>query len=138
MARKPKEINWDIVENQMEAGLTAKQIAHGKIDISNFYGRFKDHFGCDFANYASATYECGDGILKFVQYMKAKSGKTKELEKLCDIRLGQAVLKHDSPPNDEFMAVKHENMLLRAEIEKIKEQMNERRDNGHSANPVPI
>ncbi len=124
MARKPKEINWEIVENQMEAGMTAKQIAHGKIDISNFYGRFKDHFGCDFANYAGATYECGDGILKFVQYMKAKSGKTKELDKLCDIRLGQGKEPEKVSPFEDMMAITHENMILRSQVEKLKEQLN--------------
>ncbi len=121
MARLPKEINWDIVEKQMEAGLTAKQIAHGKIHITNFYGRFKDHFGCDFANYASESYASGDGILQFTQYMKAIAGKTKELEKLCDVRLGQNAVKAEAPPNEEFLEVKHENMILRSEIAKLKE-----------------
>lgn len=124
LARKEKAIRWDIVENQMEAGLSAKEIAHGKIHLTHFYRRFKAHFGCDFANYANDSYECGNGVLKFVQYMKAKSGKTKELDKLCDLRLGQAVLKQDTPPNDAFLALKHENMMLRAEIEEIKRGLN--------------
>ncbi|MFA7192375.1 MAG: hypothetical protein WC089_03710 [Candidatus Paceibacterota bacterium] len=122
MVRKPKEINWDIVENQMEAGCTAKQIAHGKIHITNFYGRFKEHFGFDFANYANDTYECGDGILKFVQYMKAKSGKTKELDKLCDIRLGQAKVEEKVSPLEDITSMRHQIMLLQAEIDKLKEE----------------
>src|ERR1700752_1297506 len=121
MARPKKEIDWNVVEKQMEAGLTAKQIAHGKIHITHFYKRFKEEFGCDYANYAYESYECGDGILKFTQYMKAIAGKTKELEKLCDVRLGQNSVKQEKPPNDDFLAIKHENMILKAELEKIKE-----------------
>lgn len=122
MARPKKDIDWELVERQMEAGLTAKQIAHGKIDITHFYGRFKEEFGCDFANYANRSYESGDGKIKFTQYMKAISGKTKELEKLCDVRLGQNSVKQETPPNDEFLAAKHENMMLKARLEKL-EQM---------------
>jgi len=121
MARPKKEIDWNVVEKQMEAGLTAKQIAHGKIHITHFYKRFKEEFGCDYANYAHESYECGDGILKFTQYMKAIAGKTKELEKLCDVRLGQNSVKQEKPPNDDFLAIKHENMILKAELAKIKE-----------------
>lgn len=125
MARNLKEINWDAVEKQMQAGLTAKQIAHGKIHITHFYRRFKQQFGCDFANYAMDSYECGDGILKFTQYMKAISGKTKELEKLCEVRLGQNVIKQESPPNEDYLTIKHENMILKSELQKIKERLDD-------------
>ncbi len=121
MARPKKEINWDLVEKQMEAGLTAKQIAHGKIHITHFYDRFKEHFGCDFANYASESYERGDGFIKFTQYMKALAGNIPMLTLLGRERLNQGKEQEKVSPYEDILALRHENMILKAKLDAYQE-----------------
>ena len=125
MARPKKEINWDVVEKRMEAGCSAKEIAGAHhIDLDTFYSRFKQEYGCSFSDYSDTFYEGGDGNIRYTQYMKALSGNTHMLDLLGVERLGQGSPKKDIPKNDELLAYRHENMLLRAELTEIKEKMN--------------
>jgi len=122
MARPKKEINWDLVEKRMEAGCSAKEIA-GAIpcDLDTFYSRFKLEFGKAFSDYSDEFYSAGDGNLRFTQYMKALAGNTNMLTLLGKERLGQGEEKESTPPNNDFMALRHENMLLKAELDAYKE-----------------
>ena len=121
MARPLKAINWDIVEKKMEAGCSAKEIAGGVCDLDTFYRRFKENFGRGFADCSDEFYSAGDSNLKFTQYMKALSGNTHMLTLLGRERLCQGTEKETTPQNDEFLSLRHENMLLKAEIDSIKE-----------------
>lgn len=122
MARPKKDINWDLVEKRMEAGCSAREIAGSiPIDINNFYDRFKQEYGKGFADFADEFHKAGDGNIKFTQYMKALAGNTNMLTLLGRERLGQGAEKDSTPPNNDIMAVKHENMLLKAELDAYKE-----------------
>jgi hypothetical protein len=90
VARPPKEIDWKVVEQKMQAGNTAKKIAKDfNIDVGNFYDRFKKEFGKGFADFASDFYSNGNENLEYMQYMKAMNGDSKMLLWLGKVRLGQ-------------------------------------------------
>jgi hypothetical protein len=122
MARPKKDINWEIVEKRMEAGCSAQEIA-GAIpcDLDTFYRRFKEEFGSNFGDYSDKYYRAGNGNLRYTQYMKALSGNTHMLTLLGRERLEQGAIKEEVPTNDELLSLKHENMLLRAELDGYKE-----------------
>ena len=124
MARPKKEINWDIVEKKMEAGCPAREIAGKHMNIDTFYDRFKEEFGSSFSDYSDAYYGEGDGNIRFTQYMKALQGNNNMLLLLGRERLGQSQEKEMAPPNNDYIAMKHENMLLKAELDAIKETIN--------------
>lgn len=120
MSRPKKDINWNIVEKKMEAGCTAKEIAGGMCDINTFYDRFKEHYGKSFGDYSDEFYSAGDANLKFTQYMKALAGNTNMLTLLGRERLGQGKEQEKQSPFEDILALRHENMILRAQIEKAK------------------
>ena len=120
MARPLKDINWDMVEKKMEAGCTAREIYGNVCDEDTFYRRFKDKYGCSFGDYAGQSYQIGNGNLKFAQYMRALAGNNPMLQLLGKERLGQGRDVGLDPPRDDVLAITHENMLLKAEIEKMK------------------
>ena len=121
MSRPKKEINWDIVEKKMEAGCSAKEIAGGMCEINTFYDRFKEHYGKCFADYADELYGAGDANIKFTQYMKALAGNTNMLTLLGRERLGQGKEQEKQSPFEDVLAMRHENMILKAEIAKMRE-----------------
>lgn len=126
MARPKKEINWDIIEKRMEAGCTAKEI-WGDGDMDTFYRRFKEHFGKSFGDYKDEYYSVGNGNLKFTQYMKALAGNTNMLTLLGRERLGQGREEEiKKSPYDDIIELRHENMLLRAQLENNKGNENEK------------
>jgi hypothetical protein len=124
MPRPKKDINWDIVQKKMEAGCSAKEIAGGMCNIDTFYDRFKEEFGKGFSDYSDIFYSEGDGNLRFTQYMKALSGNINMLTLLGRERLGQGKEEVKVSPFDDILALKHENMILRAELSEIKERLN--------------
>jgi len=122
MARPKKEINWEIVEKKMEAGCSAREIAAGICEINTFYDRFKEKYGKSFGDYADDYYSIGDGNIKFTQYMKALSGNNNMLLLLGRERLGQGKEQEKQSPFEDVLALRHENMILKAEISEMKEK----------------
>lgn len=124
MARPPKAINWDIVKTKMEAGLKASQIwPDFNINEDTFYRRFKEEFGCSFQDYRERAVEEGKGYIAWVQYMKAKGGNIPMLLLLGKEWLGQGQEKEKESPYEDTIALRHENMTLRYEIQKLKESL---------------
>jgi hypothetical protein len=121
MARPQKAINWELVEKKMEAGCSAKEIA-GSIpcDLDTFYLRFKEEFKANFSDYRDRCYEGGNANLRYVQYAKALGGSMPMLTILGRERLGQGKEVEGLPPNNDFLTLKHENMILRAELDQYK------------------
>lgn len=117
-------INWEIVQKQVEAGCSAKEIYGDLCDADTFYNRFKEHFGKSFSDYSGDLYSTGDGRIRFTQYMKALSGNIPMLCRLGDVRLGQNKTEEKVSPFEDSMAIRHENMILRSQLEKLKEQLN--------------
>jgi len=123
MARPKKEINWEIVEKRMEAGCSGVEIAAVlRIQADTFYLRFKEKYGKSFQDYHGDFYSAGDANLKFTQYMKALSGNTNMLTLLGKERLNQGKEEEiKKSPYEDMLALRHENMLLKAELEGYKE-----------------
>jgi hypothetical protein len=121
MSRKQKEINWDIVEKRMEAGCNGIEIAAAlRIDPDTFYRRFQQHYGKRFVDSSDYFYSGGDSNLKFMQYMKALGGNINMLTLLGRERLNQGKEQEKTSPFEDQLELRHENMILRAEIEKLK------------------
>jgi len=114
VGRPPKPINWNVVEKMMEAGSPAKRIA-GAFYISeeNFCKRFKKEFGDNFTNFVNEYRSGGEAFLELIQYQKALKGHTKELDKLCNIRLGQSEHQVQESPYQADIEKDHEIMRLR-------------------------
>ncbi len=124
MGRPKKEINWEIVQRKIEAGCSAKEIYGGLVDENTFYERFKEHFGKAFADFSGELRSAGPGNIRFTQYMKALAGSAPMLQ-LCGREMcGQGKEPEKISPYEETMEIRHENMMLKAELARIKEIMN--------------
>jgi len=125
MPRQKREINWEIVEKRMESGCSGIEIAGAlRIDSDTFYRRYRQQYKKRFADNTASLYSAGDGNLKFTQYMKALSGNTNMLTLLGRERLGQGKDEVKTSPFEDLIDLRHENMILRAEIEGIREKLN--------------
>lgn len=125
MPRKKIDINWDLVEKRMEAGCNGVEIAATlRIDSDTFYNRFREKYGKRFQDSSADFYKAGDANLKSVQYSKALSGNMQMLIFLGKERLGQGKEELINSPFEDILALKHENMILRAELTDIKEKLN--------------
>jgi hypothetical protein len=124
MGRHKKEINWDVVEKRMEAGCNAAEIAATlRVHPDTFSDRFKAKYGKYFSDISGHYYSAGDANLKFTQYMKALAGNNNMLMLLGRERLGQGKEEEKLSPFEDVIALKHENMILRAEIAQFKESL---------------
>jgi hypothetical protein len=123
MGRTPKEINWDVVEKKIEAGCSAEEIYECMCAPNTFYNRFKEHFGENFCDYCDKKRRVGPGNIRFTQYMKALAGNTNMLMLLGRELLGQGKEPERVSPFEDSIAIRHENMLLRAELAGYKEHL---------------
>ncbi len=93
MARPLKDIKWDIVEQYIESGCTAIEIA-GKFGLNDetFYRRFKKEYGCGFQDYKAKSYGAGLADLRRMLHAKALNnnapGNTQALIWLSKVKLG--------------------------------------------------
>jgi AraC-like DNA-binding protein len=125
MARPKKTIKWDEVEERMEAGCSAREIAQNfRISIDTFYDRFKEEYGSSFGDFSSDFAQCGKGNILHAQYRKALDGNTNMLVLLGREWLGQGKEEVKVSPYQETISLSHENMLLRAEIAELRERVN--------------
>ncbi len=122
MARPPKTINWELVEKRLEAGNSAVEIAfQHNIHLNTFYNKFKKHFGKNFADLRDNFVQCGRSNILFTQYMKALAGNTNMLTLLGREWCGQGKEEILKSPFEDILDLKHENMILKDEIAKLKE-----------------
>lgn len=121
MARPLKEINWKMVEKQMECGCSAKEISGSlHIDIDTFYLRFKRQYGSSFGDYLGKFQEGGKANLRLAQYMKAMNGNVAMQMFLGKEWLGQGKEEVKESPYQDILELSHQNMMLRAENERLK------------------
>lgn len=126
MARPKKEINWELVEKRMEAGCSAREIAAAvRVDLDTFYNRFKEQFGKGFGDYSDDFYSAGDANIKYTQYMKALSGNNNMLMLLGRERLGQGKEQEKVSPYEDILALRHENMILKAQLQNNNKEYND-------------
>lgn len=125
MARPQKEIDWNEVELRMKCGENAKTISQRfNIDTDTFYRRFKEEFSFSFGDYSAVYYEIGNQDILYTQFINALAGNTKLLELLGRERCGQGKEKEAISPYEELINLKHEMMMLRAENQRLKENLN--------------
>lgn len=122
MGRPLLQIDWKLVEKRMEAGCTGIEIAAClHCDQDTFYRKVQEQYGKTFTALAGEFYSQGDANIRAMQYAKAMNGNINMLFFLGKERLGQGKEEVKVSPFEDVIALKHENMLLRAEIAQRKE-----------------
>lgn len=125
MARPEKEIRWNLVEKMMECGSSAREIAGSlHISMNTFYDRFKKEYKKSFCDYFDDFHYGGKGNLRTAQYMKAMNGNVAMQMFLGREWLGQGKEEMQHSPYQDTLDLSHENMILRAELQKLKTEKN--------------
>lgn len=97
--RPEKPIDWDRVNELLEAGCLGTEIApHFDLHYTNFYDRVEKKYGMSFTEYASKIRQKGHSCLREKQYKKALRGDNTLLIWLGKNRLGQK----EHPDQDNF------------------------------------
>lgn len=99
MARPEKPIDWELVEEMIDAQCNGVEIAaYFNVIPQTFYYKFKDHYETDFSSYSPFRSQCGKGAIKLAQYRKALNedaqGSTQLLIWLGKVMLGQKESDH--------------------------------------------
>lgn len=78
MSRPHTPIDWEVVDDMLEAGCLGTEIAEVFVMHPNtFYDRVSQKFGISFTEYSQAKRAKGDGNLRLAQYLKALGLKKK-------------------------------------------------------------
>jgi hypothetical protein len=97
MARPSIEINWNVVDEFLEAGCTGVEIAsHYGIAPDTFYERIRDEYGIGFAHVQASKRATGDAKIKTAQFRKAAN----DSDNTMLIWLGKTRLKQTEIPMD--------------------------------------
>lgn len=124
--RPPKPIDWNLVNELLEAGCSGPEIApHFNIHSDTLYRQVENKYGMNFTTYATSFNKKGESSIRKKQYDKALKGDNMMLIWLGKNRLKQA----DQHPqeitaNDQRIGETLENAKLRAENAKLKELLN--------------
>jgi hypothetical protein len=120
--RPKKEIDWDLVDELLEAGCMGTEIA-ARFDMhqDTFYRRVEDYHGVGFTVYSSQKRCSGDTLLRKAQFDKALTGDNTMLIWLGKNRLKQAETPIDANISEE--AVKN----FEAFVEQIKKAQSDRK-----------
>ncbi len=131
MTRKKMEIDWDLVEKRMEAGCSAKEIAAVlHCDTDTLYDRSKERYGKSFSVISAEFYSKGDANIRSIQYAKVLQGNLQMLFFLGKERLGQGKEEVKVSPFEDTIAIRHENMILKAELQELKEKYVDKSETG--------
>lgn len=117
MTKQKKEIDWNLVEKRMEAGCNGIEIsAVLRVDPDTFYRRFEEQYGKRFADISDHFQKAGHSNVRAMQYIKAMNGNIPMLTLLGREWLGQGKDQEKVSPYEDILALRHENMMLRAQI----------------------
>ena len=90
MARPEKKIDWKKVDDLLISGCHGTEIApEFDMHVNTFYERVEKQYNMSFTDYSAQKRYQGDGILRHVQFLKAKDGDNTMLVWLGKNRLGQ-------------------------------------------------
>lgn len=94
MGRHEKQIDWDLVDEMLEAENTGISIASEfNMHADTFYRKVQEEFNIGFTDYAQSKRAKGEDNIKLAQYRKAigasKKGDTTMLTYLGKVRLKQ-------------------------------------------------
>jgi hypothetical protein len=123
-----KDINWEMIELYMKAGCSQINIAKSLyIDRDTLRDRVKDRYGKDYSAVSAAFCSEGEMLIEAQQLQKAMKGYWPALLWLGKIRCGQKEPENMQmiPPHEDSLALRHENMILKSQIEKLLNKENE-------------
>lgn len=90
MARPEKQIDWQRVDQLLEAGCHGTEIcSHFDLTADRFYDRVKEKYGMSFTEYSQEKRQKGDSLLREKQFIKAVDGDNMMLIWLGKNRLRQ-------------------------------------------------
>lgn len=127
MAGKPANIDWAKLETFLKAGSKKhKIISHLRICNETLDRRVRKKYGMSYADLAESLYCEGDMLLEVAQMQNALKGNTQMLIWLGKVRLGQQDFDADQkiPDKDEINIVKHHNMILQADNDRLRAEQN--------------
>lgn len=125
--RPEKPINWDRVNELLEAGCHGTEICpHFDLTPEAFYERVQKKFGINFSEYSQKKRQKGDSILREKQFKKAIKGDNTLLIWLGKNRLGQKENHQEAalPPLDESLKKDEMIFKLQAELALLKKEIN--------------
>lgn len=130
MGRPEKPIDWDLVDQLLMSGCKGTEIAsHFGIHQETLYDRVVKEYGMTYTDYSYSLQQKGESLLRHEQFCKAlgikKDGDNTMLIWLGKNRLGQREHEETSqiPPLQAQITSDHENMLLKAEMARLKEKI---------------
>jgi len=101
MSRPHTPIDWEVVNDMLEAGCPGTEIAPiFSIHPDTFYKRVQEEHGMGFTEYSQAKKCKGEGNLRLAQYLKAL-GKTKKGDNTLLIWLGKQRLNQKENASEE-------------------------------------
>jgi len=124
MAKARKEINWDILNQNLQAGCTQSKICSNfNISPDTLCRRTKEKYGMTYADYAESLRSEGMILLETVLFQKAVKGSVQLLIWLSKVKLGyrepeNVVL---TAPLQDQIDKDHQIMQLKYEIAKLRE-----------------
>lgn len=125
MARPEKPIDWEIVDQFLEAGCNGTQIAaHFNMNPETFYRKVESTYKVGFTEYSSQKNQYGEALIKLAQFNKAigksKKGDTTLLTYLGRVRLKQIEPHHEmnneKPPLEEHLLLQDEVLQLKNKL----------------------
>ena len=128
MSRPQAPIDWKKVDELLIAGCLGTEIAaYFSMHPNTFYDRVQLEFGIGFTEYSQQKRSKGDALLRARQYAKALSGDNTMMVWLGKNRLNQrdGEIKEQTPPNELYLAVQHDNMKLKNRIQELETKLNE-------------
>lgn len=118
--RKPKVIDWEMVDKLLVMGCNAREIA-GNFDLTDerFCERFYEHHKVFITEYSAKKRSMGHSILRAKQFQRAIKGNTQLLIFLGKNVLGQSENpRNEEVPLDSVLDSENENMELKAKLAK--------------------
>ena len=101
MSRPEKPIDWDLVDQMLNAGCMGTGIAeHFNIHPQTFYNRVQDKYGFGFTDYSYLKKQQGQELLKHKQFCKAM-GYCSDGDNTMLVWLGKNILKQRENPEME-------------------------------------
>jgi hypothetical protein len=98
--RPQKPIDWELLDNLLEAGCSAAEIApHFHMTDETLCKRVHEHYGMSWTLYSAEKCSKGDSILRAAQYHKA-IGNTDKGDNTMMVWLGKNRLKQRDTPVD--------------------------------------
>ena len=122
MGKFKKDIDWNLVELYVKAGCKQVDICKSfHIDDETLRSQVKRIYGVEWSTFSGALRSEGRMLIEGQQFQKAMKGYWPALLWLGKINCGQKEPENMQmiPPHEDSLALRHENMILKSQIEKL-------------------